>query len=821
MLNIELVNINSIFCIIYWSFSKTQTTMLKNLIKISVRNILKEKGYSTINILGLAIGITCSIFLLMYVLDELSYDKYHENGDDIYRVVSTIKEPDNEFTWAVAQIPLADELRENQTQVVNAVRFFSTGRTLYKYEDKSFNEEEFYLTDSTVFDMFTYEFLVGDKQTALDNPFSIVLTESSALKYFGTINCLDKALTDPENDQLKVTGVIKDVPLNSHFRFDGLISKSSAPEYRGSWGNFGVFTYLQFPKGYNPENFQPSLDSVIVQKVNPIFERMGISVKYELQKITDIHLYSKIQDEAEEGGDISYIYIFSIVAVFMLIIASINYMNLATARSFKRAKEVGIRKVMGSLRGQLISQFIIESVLLALIALSVSVIAIFLLLPYFNDLANKSISFSFLLKGEVIFSLLGIILLVGVVGGSYSAFYLSGFNPAEVLNGRSSGKGGNSLIRKILVVLQFSISMFMLISTLLVFDQLNFLRNKDLGFNKDQVMRMEVPGQEMRDKINVLRNRWMQLPGVVNVATSSTTPGSNVGKRIFNVESDEGQMLEKGVDFYAADFDYISALGMSIKEGRDFSRDILSDTIAAVLVNEAMVDRMAWAEPLGKKFEIPGRDTVYIKQVVGVIKDYHQNSLYDEIEPLMVMYRKNNYYAYIKLDTKDIPELTKQIESEWKQVYPDQPFEIKFLDQDFDSQYAADERRGIIFTIFSSLTIVIACLGLLGLTSFTTEQRTKEIGIRKVIGASLQSIVFLVSKEFLWLVLIATMIAFPLSYYFMRDWLQAFAYKIELNDEVFTFILSAILALFITLLTVGYHTLKAAMSNPVNALRSE
>jgi putative ABC transport system permease protein len=795
--------------------------MLKNLIKISIRNILKEKGYSTINILGLAIGITCSIFLLLYVLDELSYDKYHKNADNIYRVVSNIKEPDNAFTWAVAQIPLADELRENHTQITNAVRFFGIGRTLYKYEDKSFNEEEFYLTDSTVFDMFTYEFLVGDKQTALDNPYSLVLTESMALKYFGTLNCLDKALTDPENDQLKVTGVIKDVPRNSHFSFDALISKSSAPEYRGSWGNFGVFTYLQFPEGYNPQEFQPSLDSVISQKVNPIFERMGITINYELQKITDIHLYSKIQDEAEEGGDISYIYIFSIVAAFMLIIASINYMNLSTARSFKRAKEVGIRKVMGSQRGQLISQFITESLLLSLLSLIVSLGAIFLLLPYFNDLANKNISFNFLFKGEVVMALSGIILLVGVVGGSYPAFYLSSFNPSEVLKGRSSSKGGNSLIRKILVIFQFSISIFMLISTLVVFDQLNFLRNKDLGFNKEQVLRLEVPSQESRTKLGVLRNRWMQLPGVVNVATASTTPGSNVGKRIFNVESDKGQMMEKGVDFYSADFDYISALGMVIIEGRDFSRDILSDTISAVLVNEAMVERMAWSEPLGKKFEIPGRDTVYIKQVVGVIKDYHQNSLYDEIEPLMVMYRKDNYYTYVKMDTKDISSLTKKIESDWKQVFPDQPFEYKFLDQDFDSQYEADERRSIIFTVFSSLTIVIACLGLLGLTSFTTEQRTKEIGIRKVIGASLQSIVFLVSKEFLWLVLIATVIAFPLSYYFMRNWLQAFAYKIELNDEVFTFIMSAILALFITLLTVGFHTIKAAMANPVNALRSE
>lgn len=795
--------------------------MLKNLIKIAVRNILKEKGYSVINLLGLSIGITCSLFILLYVLDELSYDKYHENADDIYRVVSNIQEPDNAFTWAVAQIPLRDELIEHHSEVKNAVRFFGMGRTLYTYEDKSFNEENFYLADSTAFEMFTYEFITGDQQTALDKPNSIVLTESIAKKYFGSTDCIGKSLTDPDNDQLQVTGVIKDVPDNSHFTFDALISRNSAPNWQGGWGNFGVFTYIQFPKGFNANNFQANLDSIIVKQVNPIFESIGIKIQYEMQKITDIHLYSKIQDEAEEGGDISYIYIFSIVAAFMLIIASINYMNLATARSFKRAKEVGIRKVMGSLKGQLVSQFLTESIIMAVFSLLVSLGLIYILLPFFNDLANKSIVFGSLFTSEVIFILFGIIVFVGIVGGSYPAFYLSGFNPAVVLKGRASSKGGNGLIRKLLVVFQFSISIFMLISTLVVYDQLTFLRNKDLGFSKEQVMRIEVPGRELRSKLGVVRNELLQQPGIKNVATASATPGGGIGKVIFNVESNDGEMLERGIDFYNADYDFISTLGMEIVEGRDFSKDILSDTIAAVLVNQSMVDKMAWEEPLGKKFRIPGRDTVYIKEVIGIVKDYHQNSLYDEIEPLMIQYNSNNYYTYIKLDGNDIRPIIDKVENVWAQTFPNQPFEFKFLDQDFDSQYAADERRGVIFTVFSSLTIVIACLGLLGLTSFTTEQRTKEIGIRKVIGASLNSIIILISKEFLILVTVATIIACPIAYYFMDNWLQAFAYKIELNQEWLTFILSAVIAMIITLITVGYHTLRAATSNPVNSLRSE
>lgn len=795
--------------------------MLKNLIKISIRNILREKGYSLINIVGLSIGITCSLFLLMYILDELSYDRYHKNSDSIYRVVSNLREPDNAFTWSVAQIPLAKELRENYSDVKDAVRFFSTGRSLFRYEDKSFYEDGFYLSDSTVFEMFSYQFITGDENTALDAPNSLVITESIAIKYYGTTDCLQKTLTRSNDQVFTVTGVIEDVPANSHFSFDGLISRSTNPEQRGSWGNFGVFTYLQFQEGYNPEDFRANLDSIVAQKVSPIFESIGISMTYDLQKITDIHLHSKIQDEAEEGGDISYIYIFSIIAAFMLIIASINYMNLATARSFKRAREVGIRKVMGSLKGQLIGQFITESVLLTLFAVLISLGAIYLLLPYFNHVSSKDIAFTYLLKQEVILSLIGIVVLVGVLAGSYPAFYLSAFKPSQVLKGKVSNKGGNSMVRKSLVVLQFSISIFMLISTLVVYDQLSFMQNKDLGFSKEQVLRIEIPGEDLRRNLGVLRNQLLQLPDIVNVATASTTPGSNIPKVIFNVESNSGEMLDRGVNFYRADFDYLSTLDMQIIEGRDFSKDVLSDTSSAVLVNEAMVDRMAWEEPIGKKFEIPTRDTVEVKYVVGVIKDYHQNSLYDVIKPLIVMFGKNNYFTYVKIGSDDIVASTKLIESEWNKVFPNQPFEFQFLDQDFDSQYAADERRGVIFTVFSTLIIAIACLGLLGLISFTTEQRTKEIGIRKVVGASIQSIVILISKEFLVLIILAIIVAFPLAYYFMSNWLQSFAYKIEMNDEFFTFLISAFMALIITLLTVGYHTVKAALENPVKALRNE
>jgi len=798
--------------------------MFKNLFTIALRNIFKDKTYSAINILGLTIGITCSMFLYLYILDELSYDRYHKNADNIYRVVSNIKEPDNAFTWAVAQIPLGEELRDNYPEVQNVVRFFGTQRNLYKNGDQQFYEEDFFLADSTVFDMFTYEFVKGDPNTALDLPFSIVLTEKIAKKYFGGEDPLGQSIQNQQNEEFKITGILKDVPNNSHFKFEGLISRNTRPQNQGGWGGFGVFTYIQLPPNYDLSKMYISLDTIVKQRVNPIFEQFGISIKYGLQRITDIHLYSKIQDEAEAGGDISYIYIFGAVSIFMLVIACINYMNLATARSANRAKEVGIRKVMGSQRAQLIYQFITESVLIALIALVASLALLYLLLPAFNALSNKEMPFGFILQAPVLLNLLGVVLFVGIVGGSYPAFYLSGFSPVSVLKGKLSAKGGSVLFRKSLVVSQFAISIFMLISTLIVFDQLEFLRNKDLGFNKKQVIRIDLSGRELRQKSKVLTEKIKQSNDVEMVGMADAAPGEGIGKLLIKVEDNEGKLADKGVDLFSADYDFVKTLGMEIVQGRDFSRDIISDTTYAVLVNEAMVKRMAWSDPIGKKFIFQGggpNNTEIEKHVVGVVKDYHQNSLYDAIEPLMIILDDEQNYVFVRTKEGDVRQSLTALEKVWKEVNPNHPFEYKFLDQDFDSQYRADEKRSQIFTAFSGLTIAIACLGLLGLAAFTTEQRTKEIGVRKVIGASVNSLVFLVSKEFFLLVGIGMVIAFPAAWYFTNGWLQNFAYRIDLEGEWITFIVSALLAFVITMVTVGYHVLRAAMANPVKSLRDE
>jgi putative ABC transport system permease protein len=798
--------------------------MLQNLFKLAIRNLLKDKAYSLINILGLTIGITCSLFLLMYILDELSYDRYHVNAKNIYRVISNIKEPDDAFTWAVAQRRLGPELQDNYPEVLNSVRFDGMNRNLYKNGELQFYETQFFLTDSTVFDMFTYKFLAGDPNTALDMPFSMVITDRTARKYFSNpLDAINQTLQNQQGEDFKITGVIEDVPLNSHFRFDALVSNSTRPQFLGGWGGFGTTTYIQLPDGYDLSKMYASLDKILAQYVKPIFEPLGITVKYELQPILDIHLYSKIQDEAEAGGDISYVYIFAAVAAFMILIACINYMNLATARSANRAKEVGLRKVMGSQRGQLIAQFLVESVLVALVALVISLGVIYVLLPAFNTLANKELPFSYIMQQPVFLSLLGIILVTGIVGGSYPAFYLSGFSPVSVLKGKVSGKGGNAAFRKFLVITQFALSIFMLISTLIVFDQLQFLREKDLGFKKENVIRVNLNNSQLQAQAAVLADRLRQVPEVVAIGRANSSPGESIGKNIFQVEDAEGKMVDRGVDLYNADYDFLDAMGMKLVSGRNFSKDNPGDTANAILVNQSMVSRMGWKDPLGKRFE--NRDNngvaVFSGSVIGVIGDYNQNSLYDAIEPMIILWGSRVNYMFIRVTPGDPQKSVAAIEKVWKEIYPANPFEFIYLDADLDSQYQADKKRSQIFTAFSGLTIFIACLGLLGLAAYTTEQRTKEIGIRKVIGASINGLVALVSREFFILVGAGTLIALPAAWYFTDRWLQNFAYRIDLAGQWPTFFIAALLAAVITIITVGYHVFRAAAANPVQSLRDE
>lgn len=797
--------------------------MFKNYFIISLRNLLSKKFYAVINILGLSIGLTCCMFIFLYVDHELSYDTFHIEKDRIYRVITTFTEAGTEINYASTQIPLATELEEKYSQIEKAVRFIELERKLFTNpkRDVRFYEENFYYADSSVFEVFNFPLIAGDPITALTQPNTAVVTQSTAQKYFGNEDPIGQSFINESNgDIYQVTGLLEDIPSNSHLTFDALLSFTTLPEEFAGWGSWYPITYLLLKRNTSLQEVEQVLTKVNKEHVMPIFENYGITINYWLQPLTDIHLKSSFGDDAGESGDISYIYTFVAIAFFMLIIASINYMNLATAHATRRAKEVGVRKTMGSVRSQLISQFLTESILITMVALLLSWMVVIVLFPYFNQFTGIEIDISYLLQPQIVVVCMGITLLVGILGGSYPAFYLSHFNPALVLKGNITRGRGNALLRKALVVVQFAISIAMLICTWVVYDQLQYMQEKDLGFKQNQVLALTMPDSTIQTNYPLLYNRLKDHANVLEVSTSSAKPGDDMFYSIMDVDSPEG-VVDRGVDYYWAGYDFVETMGMNIVEGRNFSRDYATDT-AAVLVNEAMVANMQWENPIGKRFafddgneETP--NPTY--RVVGVVQNFHQQSLYSPIEPLAIFFGEPNYYLNIKIAPQDIKSTLSFIEDSWAKVNTGKPFSYNFLDQDFQSQYQADQKRGQIFTFFSALTVVIACLGLLGLTAYTTEQRAKEIGIRKVIGASVTSIIGLIYKDFLVLIVVAILIAFPVAYVFMNDWLQSFAYQTEL--KWLTFVASALLALVITMSAISFHTLRAAMSNPVNSLRNE
>jgi len=795
--------------------------MIKNLLLVALRNFKRDKWYSLLNIFGLTIGITFSLFLIFYIKDELSYDRYNEKVDRIYRINSNIKEPDKDtMRWAVTPFPMAPALVKDYPEVEEAVRFISNGKVMYKNGDLRLYEDKVFFADSNLFRVFTYKFIEGNPQTALKDPKSMVLTRSVAKKYFGkAVNCVGKSLENTSGDVYKITAVIEDVPKNSHILFNILISRSSLPaDYANNWGSFGFYTYVLLKPNTSATTFEKKMLPVYDKYLASIFAQYNIKMRFSAQLIASIHLHSQMINEPEELGSISYIYIFSAVAFFMLLIACINYMNLTTARSARRAKEIGIRKVTGSSKLQLVSQFLTESTLTVFFALLLSVGLIVLLLPTFNSLSGKFISFKTLLQPDTLLILLSVILFVGLVGGSYPAFYLSKFNPVNILKGSLSTGSGNVILRRTLVVVQFSISMIMLICTWIVYNQLNYLRSKDLGFNKDQVLVANAnSNNDIRSKIHSFKNEMHSNPQVLAVSTAQAVPGGGIGFNLLTIESKNGY-VDKGVDVYAVDEDYFKTLGMKMVKGRNFSG--LSDTLRSIIVNENMVKEFGWGEnAIGKKVKFPGDTSGKFFEVIGVVKDFNQKSLYNPIAPLILLYSPNNNSIQLKLNAANIPATIAGIERKWKATFPELPFQYTFLDQDFDSQYAADQKRGRIFTAFSILTILITCLGLLGLIAFTTEQRQKEISIRKVVGANLGQLVPLITKNFVVLVGLSCLIAFPVAWYFMDKWLEIFPYNTGLT--VTPFILSALVVLLITLMTVIFHTLKAALANPTKSLRTE
>ena len=789
--------------------------MIKNLLKTALRHMRKHFGYSILNILGLTLGITSALFLIIYVADEISYDRYHENADRIYRVSSKITETDDQFTWNVAQIPFGPQVVQDYPEVESFVRFINMPRALYKYEDKEFIEENFYYADSTLFDIFSYKVLKGEVRSAIKDPGKIVLTETVAARYFGDDDPVGKTLIAGD-DSYEVTGVIEDVPFNSHFRFDAVSARNNLPKQLGSWGNFGIFTYLLLPGGVDVKAFETKMQGMYDAHMKTIFGPLNIMIEYIMEPITRIHLYSTNPGEPEPTGSITYVYIFGLVALFLVLIAAMNYMNLATARSSGRAREVGMRKVAGSRRSTLIAQFLSESVLLTVISLIISVILLIILLPRFNMLAGKSFNLSILYSPVVLISAIGVIMVAGIIGGSYPAFFLSRFSPTTVLKGEITKGSAGTLFRKILVIIQFTVSVVMIICTLVVFRQLNYLKTMDQGFDQENILTLQLNGDMVR-KYPVLKQTLLENENIRYITSTDTPIGEGSRKVIFNVETDQG-MAQRGVNFAVVDHDFVDALGIRIIEGRDFQQDMPSDTLLAVVVNEIFANRMGWREPIGKKVELGDENTIRAS-VVGLMADYHQTGMYNEIESLMLIYRELGNIIYVKISDKNTEQTIGFIETKWKEIFPDQPFTYTFLKERFNRQFEADEKRGFIFTLFTILAILIACLGLFGLASYMVEQRTKEVGIRKVFGANEGVIVRMIAKEFLVLVSISIVIAIPVAYYFMNNWLQNYVYRTKIS--VIILILAALLTVVITFITISYKAYQAAVMNPANSIRTE
>ena len=810
--------------------------MIKNYFKIAVRNLLRHKTYSFINILGLSIGIACTMLIMMWVLDELNYDKFHKNADNIYRIDTHFK-----FSGRESEMPLSSDmmgscLKQDYPQIKEFTRIFPFAKIkLIKRGSAFIKENRIYYVDSTFFKIFSFPAIAGDTKTALNEPNSVVITESTAKKYFGSSNAVGQIIetNDNKNPFYKVTAVIRDIPQNSHFTFNFLLPMKNL-DY--NWGNYSAtnfFTYLLLADGVNYKNFEINLEQYTIKFMWPYvqkmlgvqskaeFEKAGNSMKHSLMPMTKIHLYSNKLNELGANGNIQYVYIFSFIALFILLIACVNFMNLTTARSANRALEVGIRKVLGSERKNLIIQFLTESTLLAYLSIIVALVLIYLLLPLFNSISGKTLGFNNLLTPSVICTILLLPLVVGIFSGIYPAFFLSGFKPIQVLKGKIlSGKKGVGL-RSSLVVFQFSASIILIISTIIIYSQLSYEQNKNLGYRKDQILIIN-DTYALKNNINAFKAEVQKIPGVSTASISDflPVPSSRNGQTVFldplfNVKN------ALNIQQWSIDYDYIKLLGMEIIKGRNFSKDFGSDS-SSIIINEEAVKLFGHEDPIGSYLYYPpdfSSKKIIKLQIIGVVGNFHYESFKQKIGPLGFILGTKGGSCSFKINSKNIASILKQTEVKWKSMAPNMPFSFRFMDESFNEMYKSERNIGVTALSASLFAVFVACLGLFGLSSFMAQQKTKEIGIRKTLGASIYSILVLLLKDFLKWIIVANIIAWPVSYYFMHKWLQDYAYRISISWWIF--IISFVVALMIALMTVSFQAIKAAIANPIEALRYE
>jgi putative ABC transport system permease protein len=812
--------------------------MIANIIKVAFRNLFKHFGYSFINILGLAIGLASSIFIFLYVVNELTYDRFHEKSDRIYRAWILGNMPGTEMRHAVTSPPMMEAMLMDYPEVESAVRLRQMGGWLVRTGDRKFHEteREFIFADSSFFDVFSFKLLEGNPETCLKEPRSIVLTEEYASKYFGDENPMGKTFRiEQDSNFYVVTGVMEDIPVNSHIHFKMLGSLCTFNNSRSTnWVSHNFHTYFVLAPGTDPAEFESRMQDMVIKYVGPIveqfmgidleqFEEAGNSYGYRVQAMTDIHLHSNLQYELEPGGNPMYVYIFVVIGILILIIAGINFMNLATARSTTRAREVGLRKVVGSSRSLLITQFLTESVFLSIFALVIAVIMVYLLIPAYNNLIHLDLDFNLFNNIWNIPLLILFAVFVGLLAGSYPAFVLAAFKPISVLKTEVKGGSSKSFLRNLLIILQFTVTIVILVGTFIINRQLTYMQKKDPGFGKEKVLVVH-RSDALKQKIDAFKEEISQHSNIINAANSTHIPSYQYSDNAHWIEGRARSDIFTFASCYTS-YNFDQALDLEILEGRFFSREMPTDSFA-VIVNEATLKVFDIADPLNTRFLNPGSEGEpdEFNPIIGVVKDFHFESMHEEIHPMAIHFMRGNYEGVlvIKLGDGNMQETVEFVNQKWEDFGTEHPFKYSWMDDEFDSLFETERRTGKILTIFSILSMFISCLGLLGLISYTTNQRTKEIGIRKTMGASVNLVMFILSKETLKLLGISAMISIP-AYFGVRSWLQNFAYHIDFNVLVYAVVLLGVtlVVLIIALLTVSYNSYQAATANPADSLRVE
>jgi putative ABC transport system permease protein len=814
--------------------------MIKNYLRSALRNMGRNPFISFINIFGLTIGLTCCLLILAYILNERSYDKFNKNADNIYRVTRIFYSAPDVESLHLSSIapPFGPLLQTAFPDIKKMTRILPNGTTALRYKEKLFNEQNAFYADENFFDFFSIPLVKGNAHKALLGPYSIMLTENIAKKYFGDEDPINKSiLLDNNKHAFIVTGIFKPFPSNSHMHPDILMSFNTLndttvygeKQLQTNFGNNSFFTLLLLPKGYNASKMESQLPNFLDEYVHfPVMAGMPRNLKTHqftkltLQKLTDIHLRSHLDDEIEENGDIKRVYIFSAIALFILLIACINYMNLSTARSTLRAKEIGIRKVIGAQRKEIISQFLSESILITWVALILAMLLTGLMVPLVNKLSNQYLSISSLLHWQILLPVLMLPFVIGFISGLYPALFMSSFIPVKVLKGVIKVGSGNISFRQVLVVTQFSISIFLIVATTVVYQQLQYIQKKDLGFDKDHIVTMQYVNT-LHKNFESFRTELLKNSSIKEVGRSSRIPSGRLldDQNAAVLQGGTLQPVKIDLKQLAIDYNFIPTFGMKMAAGRNFSKAFATDS-NNYIINEAAVRSLGW----GSAQNALAKDIKYgnvMGKVIGVVKDFHFESLHQKIVPIIMILPpgNKNYFGKlsIKIEGNNTTAAMNVIENTWRKYIPQTPFDYTFLDQKFGQLYNSEKQQGSLFTIFSCIAIFIACLGLFGLSAFTITQRIKEIGIRKVLGASIPQIVIELSKDFLMLVLISSVFALPVAWYYMNNWLLDFAFRINISWWVL--VMAGVLALIIAFATISFQSVKAALSNPVKSLRSE